>query len=260
MAEVPYGPVMKPSTDAPPKREFAANITNKDTTTSPPKRQKTESPPDEFVGGWSAADLSSSEPHSDATIEGTMARQTYGFPLVVQLRHSSEIASSTEFYVHKAPNAVDAVQARRSGALLTFVPTPEQPLEQMPTGGGVSHVNNVSKISSDVVGVNEGLSAAAKKAHEVIARKKQARGTGSTVKGETRAPSFSVWFDDKLVGKYKGNFPASVPDIRHKHPGEYMNQRLLSCLLGVNKTKLLKSKTLKEAYDVTKFTAEYVDD
>ena len=197
MAEVPYGPVMETSTNKPQKRVLGDDITNFDTTTGPPKQKKKNSPPDEFVGGWSADDLSSSEPHSDATEGSVMARQTYGFTLVLQQRHSSEIASSVEFYVHKAPNAVEAVQARKSGKAMTFVPTPEQPLEQMPTGGGVCHVKNASKISPDVVGVNESYVDSTKKARDRQARQLEGKSKGPLKKGETRARPFRLWRSDR---------------------------------------------------------------
>ena len=262
MAEVPYGPVMKPSTDAPPKREFAANITNKDTTKSPPKRQKTapeEKPRRPYVLKWTDKDRRNSKPHSDATKGGSTVVRTYGLPLTLQARHSPDIASSTEFYTLEAPNAAKAAKARQSGEALRFVPTSERPLEQPPINGGVSHTNNAFEISPDVVGVSEGKAARSALGNEVKKRKKLAKGKGKqTAKGVARALSFSVWFDDELVGKYEGAMKKAVPDIKQKRPGEYMTEPLLSCLLGVKKQKILRANPgVKEAYKVTKFTAKY---
>ena len=78
------------------------------------------------------------------------------------------------------------------------------------------------------------------------------------MKGVARALSFSVWFDDELVGKYEGKWGNALPDIKQKRPGEYMTGPLLSCLLDIRKRELLrKSRTLREAYEATKFTAKY---
>jgi hypothetical protein len=261
MAEVPYGPVMKPSTDAPPKRVLGDDITNKDTTTSPPKRQKTA--PKKKVRGpyvlkWTDADRHNSKPHSDATKEGAAVVRTYGLPLTLQARHSPDIASSTVFYALEAPNAAKAAKARKSGEMAKFVPTSEQPLEQPPINGGVSHKSSAFEISPDVVGVNEGKAASAALGNKVKARKKQARGNGSKVKGVARAPSFRVWFDGELVGKYEGALPKVAPDIKQKRPGEYMSQEMLSCLLGKNKQKLMRRlPSLEKKLKETKFTAEW---
>jgi len=244
MAEVSYGPVMKPSTDAPPKREFAANITNKDTTKSPPKRQKTapeEKPRRPYVLKWTDKDRRNSKPHSDATKGGSTVVRTYGLPLTLQARHSPDIASSTEFYTLEAPNAAKAAKARQSGEALRFVPTSERPLEQPPINGGVSHTNNAFEISPDVVGVSEGKAARSALGNEVKKRKKLAKGKGKqTAKGVARAPPFRVWFDGKLVGHYEGRFVGHLPDIKQKRPGEELTRDMLSCLLGVSKERLMR--------------------
>ena len=261
MAEVPYGPFMKTAPGKPPKRVFD-NISNKGTTTGPPKKPKKKpSVKTQYVGGWSEADLSSSEPHSDATEESEVARRTYGMRAVLQRRHAPQISKDTEYYDHVEPNAAKAAKARQSGGgLLTFVPTSEQPLEDMPIDGGISHTSHVPEISSDVVGVNEVNAASGALGHEANARKKQkqGKGKGKGTAGVTRAPPFKVWFDGELVGKYEGGMGKAVPDIKEKRPGVYMNERLLSCLLGVKKSKILRANpSVKEAYKVTKFTAKY---
>ncbi|CAH0380294.1 unnamed protein product [Pelagomonas calceolata] len=244
------------------KRSFAKDITNKDTTTSSRKKSKPESPPEEFVGGWSTEDLSSSEPHSDATEESEVARRTYGMKAVVQRRHAPQISKDTNYYEHVEPNAAKAAKARQSGeGLLTFVLTSEQPLEDMPIDGGISHTSHVPEISSDVVGVHEARSAGAKNSNEVQSRKKQGRGKGTKgpkLKGVTRSPPFTVWFGDELVGKYEGGWQSALPDIKRKRPGEYMTQNLLSCLLNIKRAKILKDyPKVKKEYEVTKFTAKY---
>ena len=263
MAGVTYGPFMKTASGEQPKRVFG-DITNAEKTTmGPPKKpKKKKSPPDEFVGGWSETDLSSSEPHSDATEESEVARRTYGMRAVLQRRHAPQIAEAVTFYEHKAPNAVEAAKARQSGGgLLTFVPTSEQPLEDMPIDGGISHTSHVPEISPDVVGVNEKYAASGAYGREVKARKKQSCGIGSRPsKGTVFSPSFSVRFDGELVGKYEGRWASALPDIKHKCPGKKLTQNMLSCLLGINKRKLMSEHPcLKDQLDATKFTAEYAD-
>ena len=264
MAGVTYGPFMKTASGEQPKRVFG-DITNaENSTTGPPKQKKKESPPDEFVGGWSAVDLSSSEPHSDATEESEVARRTYGMRAVLQRRHAPQITEDVTFYEHKAPNAVEAAKARQSGvALLAFVPTSEQPFEEMPLDGGVSHTSHVPEISSDVVGVSEIGQQQSKVAIEAHARQRQAKikgrkGGPKTTKGTTYAASFSVWFDGKLVGKYEGRWASALPDIKQKRPGKKLTQDMLSCLLGIKKRELFRKQPgLKKKIDASKFTAKY---
>ena len=118
----------------------------------------------------------------------------------------------------------------------------------------------MSEISPDVVGVSVKHSAANALGQKVKARKKLAR-NGQGAAGVTRAPSFSVSFDGKLLGKYEGAWKNALPDIKHKRPGEYMTEQLLSCLLDINKQKILRrSPTVAKAYEVTKFTAKYTSD
>ncbi len=257
MADVSNDVQTQSAADERQKRAFG-DITNAGTTTTGPSKKPTPEPPkkQQYVGGWTEKDRASSKPHSDATKGSEVLRRTYGLRLVLQDNHAPQIAEDVTYYDHVEPNAVKALKARKSGEGVTVVLTAEQPLQWPPIDGGVSNAMNVPETSSDVVGVNEGLSAGSKKANEVIARKKQAQ-KGKGAAGVTRAPSFSVWFGDELVGKYEGDMKKAPPDIKQKRPGEYMTWQLLSCLLGKNKKKLLKSPSTKKAYEDTDFTAEY---
>ena len=262
MAGVQYGPIMKPSTGAQQKRSFAADITNAGTTTGPPKKKYVVQKPSEkqYVGGWSKTDRASSEPHSDATEESQVVRRTYDLRLVLQRIHAPDIAEDVTYYEHVEPNAVEAVKARQSGEGVTAVLTAG--LQWPPLDGGVAHAKNVPMTSSDVVGLNEGLSAAGKKGNEMIARQKQGRGKGGPqpTKGTTFAPSFSVWFNGELVGKYKGAWKQHLSDIKQKRPGEKLTHDMLQCLLNIKKDKLISKKPyLKKQLKDSKFTAEYDD-
>ena len=139
----------------------------------------------------------------------------------------------------------------------------KQPLKKMPLHGGMAAVSKAPAAPATIVGVHQGYADAAKKATVVKERKKKMFAKGvQTAKGVTRAPPFSVWFDDELVGKYAliGGWQAALPDIKQKRPGEYMSQNLLSCLLGIKKSELLKKKFVKEKFEATKFTAKYDSD
>ena len=240
------------------KRSFAADITNQNTTTSSRKKSKPESPPDEFVGGWSEADLSSSEPHSDATEGSEVARRTYGMRAVMQRRQAPKITEDVTFYEHKAPNAVEAAKARQSGvALLAFVPTSEQPLEEMPIDGGVSHTSHVPEISPDVVGVNEVMAASAALGREVNARKKQSKTSGGfRKKGSKIAPEFRVWLSTKEgpeASPWYTDVPKAAADCKRRWPVETakgypdyaitkITKQLISLLQGTSPAKFLGSQ------------------
>ena len=256
MAEVAV--VMAPAADAQQqKRSFAADITNQGES----QRKKPKQDPKELVRfEWSDVDMASSKARVDATIPSQACRRAYAVTATVQLRHAPKsLSPNAAFYEHASPSAVDAAKARRSGVTLGA----KQPLKKRPLFGGMADVSKAPAAPANIVGVDEVKAAAGARGNEVKTRKGKMFAKGvQTAKGVTRAPPFSVWFDDELVGKYApiGGWQAALPDIKQKRPGEYLTYNLLSCLLGLNKTKLLRSnQTLKKAYKVTKFTAKYHD-
>jgi len=258
MAEV-VDVVMAPAADErQQKRSFAADITNAGTTTDPPKKPK-KVPKKKVLFRWSDKDKASKEARHDATILSPACRRAYGVTANVQLRHAPKsLSPNAAFYEHASPSAVDAAKARRSGVTLET----KQPLKKRPLFGGMAHVSNARKAPANIVGVHEKNAAASALGNEMLARRKKTYAKGKqTAKGDVRAPSFSVWFDGKLVGKYKGDMRLALPDIKQKHPGEEFHGRMLQGLLGVRKRALFKdSPGLEKKIKASKFTAKYDSD
>ena len=175
----------------------------------------------------------------------------------MQQRHAPKsLSPNAAFYEHKGADAVAAVQARRSGAAPSLG---DGLLKKRPLFGGMAHVDNARKAPANIVGLHEVNAAASKLGNEMLARRKKTYTKGKqTAKGDVRAPSFSVWFDGKLVGKYEGRWQSAVPDIQQKHPGEDFAAPMLQGLLGIKKRALFTKYTgLKKRIDASKFTAKY---
>jgi len=248
MAELTNDVDMETSTNETHKRVFG-EITNAGTTTGQPKKPKEEPEKKTYTLNWTAAERATKAAPSNAMVLSDVCRQPYGIVTSIQETHAPTIKPTAAFVTHEGANILAAVQARKSGAGRV---RPAGRLEIEPLWGGISSRKNAPAPPANIVGLDEKLSAGAKKGNVRKARRKKARGCKGV------SPSFGVWFDGKFVGKYKDNVQKVAPDIKQKHPGEYMTYRLLSCLLGDNKRNLLRnSKFLKEKFDATKFTAKY---
>ena len=255
MSDVRNDVEMQSAADERQKRAFG-DITNGEKKTKKTKKKKPKKePPKKYTVNWSAAERARKEAPSDATKLSDALRQPYGVATRIQETHAPTIKPTAAFRVHEGADVLAAVKARKSGAAPS---APAGRLEKDPLWGGIAHADNAPAPPANIVGVDEEVAAASKKANELQARKKQGRGKGGPKKqkGTTFSPEFKLWRIDKEGDKEASPWYTDInkaladckrrwPSVDKKHP-DYETTKLTSQMLQAMKgrylPKICKSK------------------
>ena len=248
MAELTNDVDMETSTNETHKRVFG-EITNAGTTTGQPKKPKEEPEKKTYTLNWTAAERTTNAAPSNAMVLSDVCRQPYGIVTSIQETHAPTIKPTVAFHEHEGANILAAVKARKSGAAPS---APAGRLAKRPLWGGISSQKNAPRPPANIVGVDEEVAAASKKANELQARKKQARGKGGPKKqkGTTFSPEFKLWRIDKEGDKEASPWYTDInkaladckrrwPSVDKKHP-DYETTNLTSQMLQAMKGRYVE--------------------